>query len=208
MKRGESYLAEIPYYESWHHVVNRFGAVSVGSKIIIVGGWGAQTEGWCGYIRHSSSDKIRVIDFNGVENYEEAKNKIWKVVGRLKTAIRDATIQVINNKLWIEGTRSKTSKNHPIQVCEMRDPPWMWTCTRHDNLLVSSSKTRGLHFPISFQRSNNKLIYVGGAVSETLYYRIVSLHEPPTATYVEMDKDGFNGMDGVSHMFTFTNIQL
>merc|ERR1711997_1201647 len=130
MNRGESYLAKIPDTAERY-----FGAVSVGSKIILVGGLG-----------DSISDKIRVIDFNGVENYEEAKNKKWKEVGRLKNAISLATIQVVNNKLWIEGYKHSETTKQPIQVCNMNS----WTCKEIDNLITSSYK-RGLGLPISYQ---------------------------------------------------------
>lgn len=205
MKRGESYLAKIPHDGggSWWG----FGVVSIGSKIIVIGGLGGGTNDKIQFLDRlfglgdGTIDKIQVLDLENVSNYEEAKKRNWEVVARLKVAIQEATIQVVNNKLWIESMKFRTNSKHPIQVCNIEN----WVCTKHDNLIKTKEKKDGLWFPISYQQSDS-IHYIGGSYStDSCQEQIINLEQPPTATCRKSVDIEFDGIK--DKWYHFVNIQ-
>ena len=200
INREQNYLTPIPD----DGISQRnFGAVSLGSKIFVVGGQAALTK--------KESDKIHLIDFSGVFSYEQAKAKQWKVLTSLKFAIMKATIQIVDDKLWIEGVgkqwdmlASLRDRGPTIQVCSIDGI----NCEVKKNLIKLRSLNTGLEFPISYKLSDSIHYIGGGQADRKCVEQIITVQEPSTSTC--RSRTEFSGMefDPYHDPYAFANIQF
>merc|ERR1712110_606471 len=156
MTRGKNHLPSLPTDKRSDRSVN---GVSFRNKIIVAGGYG----------REGKSDKVRIINFDGIISLTGANTRKWKVLGTLKNPIHATSINIVDNELWIEGLtdkledkfdkKRKIQKQHPLHICNI----YSSVCVEHKNFIQSSSRI-GLSKPISYQNAGN-LYYIGGLYS-------------------------------------------
>lgn len=188
--KSENNLDKIEYKFSAH----RIGAISIDDTVFIAGGIGM----------NGASDKIRKISFAGVSNLEEAKNKRWVEIGRLKTSVSRTSIQMFGSKLLVEGHGD--FENQPeLQIYDFGESGI--SC---ESVKINSSSRWGLHKPVSYT-TENRVILLGGEYSEKdCRKQVVELNPIGSKSYCYDDENiEFEGIIFEKpHGYQFMNIHL